>query len=168
MSKYGRFNFDSAYAVNPGPIGDQAEGELYRLRRELAALKETLADRETALANAALDAQRSRERWQQETQRALLDAEQAWKADEAPRFAAAEAQWRQQSADALADATARYEAAELKVEQLSQEADVVADAPAEAAVPYEAAEPKRDREAEFVADVASAKASKPAAKFGDF
>src|SRR5262245_14646942 len=83
MSKYGRFNFGSAYAVNTEPV--EVDGELYRLRRELAALKETLADRETALANAALDAQQSRERWQQETEAALLDAEQAWKADEEAR-----------------------------------------------------------------------------------
>src|SRR5262245_51465926 len=172
MSKYGRFNFDSAYAVNPGPIGDQAEGELYRLRRELAALKETLADRETALANAALDAQQSRERWQQEIQHALSDAEQAWKAEEAARFAAAEAQWRQQSADAVAEATARDEAAELKVEQLGRDAELIADAAStEATAPYEATEPMAEQQAratESIADAAAPKATKPAAKFEDF
>src|SRR5262245_3569713 len=127
MSKYGgRFNFGSAYAADTGPddvaLHDQAKGELDRLHRELAALKATLADRETALANAALDAQRSYERWQQESRQALLDAERAWKADEAVRFAAAQAQWQQQSADALAEATARREAAERNLAQLGREA----------------------------------------------
>jgi hypothetical protein len=118
MSKHGRFNFGAAYAVNTGPDG--VEGELDRLRRELAELKAALADREIALANAALDAQQSRERWQQETQRALSDAEQAWKAEEAARFAAAEAQCRQH-AHAVAEGTAQYEAAEVKVERLGRE-----------------------------------------------
>jgi hypothetical protein len=118
MSKHGRFNFGAAYAVNTGP--DEVEGELDRLRRELAALKATLADRDIALANAALDAQQSRERWQQETQRALSDAEQVWKAEEAARLAAAEAQ-SPQHAHAAAERTAQYEAAEVKVEQLGRE-----------------------------------------------
>jgi len=123
MSKYGRFNFGSAYTeANAWPdvvAGlDQAEGELHRLRRELTGLKATLADRETALAKAALDAQLARDRWQQE----LSAAEKTWKAEEAAQLAAAEAQWRQQSASALAEVTARCEAAELMLEELSQEA----------------------------------------------
>jgi hypothetical protein len=118
MSKHGRYNFGAAYAVNTGPDG--VEGELDRLRRELAELKATLADREIALANAALDAQQSRERWQQETQRALSEAEQVWKAEQAARLAAAEAQCRRH-AHAVPEGGARYEAAEVKVEPLGRE-----------------------------------------------
>jgi Bacterial SH3 domain len=124
MSKYGRFNLGSAYAAT-APDGvaleDQADGELYRLRRELTALRATLADRETALGNAALDAQKAREQSLQGTQQAVSDAEQAWKADEAARFAQAEARWQQQAATVLAEAIARYEAAERELEQLRRD-----------------------------------------------
>lgn len=95
--------------------------ELHRLRDELTALKATLADREMALAKAALEAEQARERWQQETQAELLKAEQAWMAREASRLAEAETKWRKQSGRALADATARCEAAEAVLEQLKRE-----------------------------------------------
>jgi hypothetical protein len=75
-----------------------------------------------ALAKAALDAQQARERWQQESQAALLKAEQAWMAHEAARLAAAEAKWREQSASALAEATARCEAGEAMLAQLKEAA----------------------------------------------
>jgi len=95
--------------------------ELHRLRDELTALKATLAEREMALAKAALEAEQARERWQQETQAELRKAEQAWMARVASRFAEAEAKWRKQSGRALADATARCEAAEAVLEQLKRE-----------------------------------------------
>src|SRR6185295_363243 len=96
----------------------QQDDEVLRLREEVTALKSTLADREMALAKAALEAEESRSRWQQESQAALLKAEQAWMAHEAARLAAAEAQWREQSALALAEVTARCEAGEAVLAQL--------------------------------------------------
>jgi hypothetical protein len=95
--------------------------ELHRLRDELTTLKATLADREMALAKAALDAEGARERWQEEAQAALLKAEQDWMAREASRVAEAEAKWRRHSSRALAEATARCEAAEAVLEQLKRE-----------------------------------------------
>lgn len=130
MSKYGRFNFGSAYS--DGNAGTEAvseqgyvDDEVCRLRRELTALKIALADRETALTRAVLDAQQVRDRWQRE----LSNAENAWKAEEAVRLAAAEAQWRKQSESALAEVTARCEVAELVLARSAREA---ADRPNEA------------------------------------
>jgi len=100
----------------------QQDDEVLRLREEVTALKSTLADREMALAKAALEAEESRSRWQQESQAALLKAEQAWMAHEAARLAAAEAQWREQSALALAEVTARCEAGEAVLAQLKADA----------------------------------------------
>jgi len=130
MSKYGRFNFGSANSNGTewtetvgerGPLGD----EVCRLRSELTALKVAFSDRETALARAALDAQQARDRWQRE----LSNAQNAWKAEEAVRLAAAEAQWREQFESALAEVTARCEAAEL---MLARPARAAADEPNEA------------------------------------
>jgi hypothetical protein len=98
------------------------DAEVHRLRDELTALKATLADREMALAKAALEAEQARARWDQESQAALLKAEQAWKAHEVARLAEAEAKWRKQSAAALGEATARCEAAEAVLAQLKKEA----------------------------------------------
>jgi hypothetical protein len=130
MSKYGRFNFGSANSDGNAwteTVGEQGplDDEVCRLRRELTALKVALADRETALARTALDAQQVRDRWQRE----LSNAENAWKAEEAVRLAAAEAQWREQFESALAEVTARCEAAELMLARSAREA---ADEPNEA------------------------------------
>jgi hypothetical protein len=122
MGKYGRFNFGSAYsdgnAWTEAVAGqDQAGDEVSDLRRELIALKVALAGRDTALEKAAFDAQRARDQWQRE----LSNAEQAWKAEEAARLAAAQAQWRAQFASALAEMTVRCEAAELMLERVRRE-----------------------------------------------
>jgi hypothetical protein len=112
VSKLGRFNLSSEYAnANPEhedlAAQNQAERELDRLNAELDQIKKTLAERESALAQAALDAQQARERWQQQL---------------AARVAAAEAQSRREkSVNALAELTARCEAAEQTVEPLEQE-----------------------------------------------
>ena len=131
----------------------QPDDELYRLREEVTALKSTLADREMALAKAALEAEESRSRWQQESQAALLKAEQAWMAHEAARLAAAEAQWREQSALALAEVTARCEAgeavlAQLKADAAQERANAGADRLFEAQVNREAEFEQRERERE--------------------
>jgi hypothetical protein len=94
----------------------QAEAELRRVRDESTALLATLTGRDAALAQAGLDAEQKRERRLQELETALAKATAAWKADEAQRFAAAEAQWREQSTKALAQARAEAEAARVQAE----------------------------------------------------
>jgi hypothetical protein len=109
VSKFARFNFSSATAALAAPQdeADRAERELDRLHAELDALKITLAEKEAALAKAALDAQQARDRWQQQL---------------AARIEAAEAQSRQQSArSTLAEVTAACEAAGQTMEQPGQE-----------------------------------------------
>jgi len=100
----------------------QAEGELHRRQEQLAALRATLADRETALAKAALDTEQVRERGRQELEAALAKAKD-WEAGEVARFATAEAEWRKQSVNALNEATARYQAAEGMLMQARMQAD---------------------------------------------
>jgi chromosome segregation ATPase len=109
------------------------ELELSRLREECTGLRGTLADRETALVQAGLAIEQARERWQREAQEALSKAETGWKAGEAARLAAAEAQWhaaqtqwREQSASALAEVTERCERAETSFAEVSAKADAVA------------------------------------------
>ncbi len=101
---------------------NQADGNIRSLQDQLAALRATLADHETALAKAALDTEQVRERGQQELEAALAKAK-AWEAGEAARLAAAEAEWWKQSADALNEATARYQAAEGMLAQVRMQAD---------------------------------------------
>jgi hypothetical protein len=128
MSKipHGRFHFaaqpmKASAWLDSSAIHPQADEELRCLREEVIALKVSLADRETALAKAALHAEQTHKRWHEESHAA-----------EAIRLAAAEERWRQQSANALAEVTARCEAAEALLAQLREEAararnDVVRD-----------------------------------------
>jgi hypothetical protein len=102
------------------------ELELNRLREECTGLRGTLADRETALVQAGLAIEQAREGSQHEAKEALSKAEMAWKADEAARLAAAEAQWREQSARVLAEVTERCERAETSFAEVSAKADAVA------------------------------------------
>ena len=90
--------------------------ELSRLRQELAATQARLGNRESALAEAHLALEQARERGP-ESDAALSKVELAWKADEAARLAAAQAQWEEKSAIALAEATQRLEAAEAALKQ---------------------------------------------------
>jgi hypothetical protein len=96
----------------------QDESDARRLREELASAHAVLGDRDMALAQTRLTAERALHRVQQGADTALAKAQASWKADEAARFAAAEAQWRKQSASALADATARYKEAETALAQI--------------------------------------------------
>ena len=96
---------------------NQSEEEHRRLRDELAALQASLAERQTAPAPSGLDIEQARQSWAREAQDQLQKAEKAWKAGEAARSAAAEAQWQKQSASALAEVTARCEAAEAALAQ---------------------------------------------------
>jgi hypothetical protein len=81
----------------------KADAELRHLRAELAALRSTLQDRETALAEATLNHEKARESWQHENQA----AEHAWKTAEVARLAEAKANWREQSASAQAEVLAQ-------------------------------------------------------------
>jgi Bacterial SH3 domain len=89
-----------------------------RLREELTTARAVLSDRDAALAQTRLTAERALQRVQQESDTALAKAQAGWKAEEAARAAAAEAQWRKQSANALAEATARYKEAETALAQI--------------------------------------------------
>jgi hypothetical protein len=91
--------------------------ETRRLRAELSVLRETqdetgqrIAQIEAAAAAARDDAETSRT--------ALATAEEAWKKDEAVRFAAAEARWQEQSARVLAEVTEKLERAKSTVAEL--------------------------------------------------
>jgi hypothetical protein len=90
----------------------QDASEERRLCEELASLHAVLGDRDMALAQTRLTAERALQRVQQEADRALAKAQASWKAEETARLSAAEAQWRKQSASALAEATARFKEAE--------------------------------------------------------
>jgi hypothetical protein len=97
---------------------DLAESETNRLRAELASVHAVLADRDAAMAQTRLTAERALQRAQVESDTALSQAQASWRADEGARFAAAEAQWRKQSVTALAEATARYNEAEAALAQV--------------------------------------------------
>jgi len=89
-----------------------ADGELHRLRDQIATLQSTLSAHETGLAEAQADAARATERSQRETAAAVSKAEALWKAAETDRLAGAEAKWREQSAAALKDSNTHAEKAE--------------------------------------------------------
>jgi hypothetical protein len=88
----------------------QADDRIRNLEGDLAALRSALADREAALAKAALDHEQARAAWQHETKAELARAEEAWKTAEAARLAEAEAKWQEASAPELAELRARAEA----------------------------------------------------------
>jgi hypothetical protein len=89
-----------------------------RLHEELTTARAVLSDRDAALAQTRLTAERALQRVQQESDTALAKAQAGWKTEEGARAAAAEAQWRKQSANALAEATARYKEAETALAQI--------------------------------------------------
>ena len=97
-------------------LGDDNEDR--RLRAELASVHAVLADRDAALAQTRLTAERALNRVQQESETALANAQASWKTEESARLSAAEAQWRTQSANALAEATARFKEAETALAQI--------------------------------------------------
>jgi hypothetical protein len=101
---------------------ESAEGTIRGLQEQISAVQATLAEREAALAGAALDAERTREQTRQELD-AVLAKMKTWQAEETQRLAAAEAKWKQQSAAALTEAQSRYQAAEGALVQLRIESD---------------------------------------------
>lgn len=91
--------------------------ETRRLRAELSVLRENHAESEQRLAEAGAEAERFRND-AEVSHAALARAEEAWKKNEAPRFAAAEARWQEQSARVLADLNAKLERADSTNAQL--------------------------------------------------
>ena len=107
-------------------LDQDTEVELNRLRRELAAIQAALADRENELARECVAIEGARESWQREGQEALSKAETAWRAEEAARRAAADAQWQEKFTRALAEArneamSARDQDTELELNRLRRE-----------------------------------------------
>jgi len=88
------------------------DAAIRHLHSELAAVQNTLSDRERDLAEARSAADQALERSQQEAGATLQKTEMTWRAAEAARIAQAEARWREHSALALGEATARFEHAE--------------------------------------------------------
>jgi hypothetical protein len=93
------------------------EAELQASREKAAGLQKLLGERDAALACAVAAAEQARLGSQREMQDALLKAEGEWRAQEAVRDSAVEAQLRKDSARALAEATARCEVAEAALAQ---------------------------------------------------
>src|SRR6266567_1204680 len=101
---------------------DAARDSVHKIERrhladELEALKASLVDHKTALAQASSALEQTRERGQLDLESALSKAEKAWKAEEAARLAAAEAQWQEKSAKALTEARTQSEAGFLTAEK---------------------------------------------------
>lgn len=91
---------------------ERAETELQETREKLSEALASLAERESALAQAQFEWGRDRERALQERDVAFKEAQKAWRAEEAERFAQAEARWRDESAIQLAEISMRCERAE--------------------------------------------------------
>lgn len=85
------------------------EDELRAMREKLASTQATVAERDAAVAQAVKARDEERARLQREMQEALAKAEHSWRAAEAGRLAAAEAEWRQKSASAATDARTQNE-----------------------------------------------------------
>ncbi|HXJ02527.1 MAG TPA: hypothetical protein VNH44_14990, partial [Micropepsaceae bacterium] len=104
----------------------ELELELDRLRGELASVQAALVDRETAAAREWLAIERTREGRQREIQEVLSRAELSWKAEEANRLAAVEAEWRAATEKALIEAQAHMQPShdqsmELELDRLREE-----------------------------------------------
>jgi Bacterial SH3 domain len=96
--------------------------EVRRLRQQLAGIEANLANRTAELAEARAAAELARAR-SQDVPAELRKAEQAWKAGEAARLAAAESHWKDRSAKAMAEAAARLEQTEAAVAEARAQAE---------------------------------------------
>jgi len=93
----------SAYAPRATvPADDHASEELHWLRNEAHRLEAALAESESEVTRLTMVIEQAGAIWAGEAQDLLKKAEQDWKADEAARFAAAEARWREASVMAAA------------------------------------------------------------------
>ncbi|HEY4123339.1 MAG TPA: SH3 domain-containing protein [Rhizomicrobium sp.] len=80
--------------------------QVRRVRGEVTALEAAVAERDEALAQARLFAERSYERWQKQAEAELSKAQKAWKSAEASRLAAARSEWQEESRKSLVDSLA--------------------------------------------------------------
>jgi len=101
--------------------------ELRRLRAEVTAAQATLAARDAEMAELQLAGDEVSERVREETQAALLNAENAWKMGEASRLAANEAKLKEKFARELAMSAARADRAEADLSALRTEAKTARD-----------------------------------------
>ncbi|MFL6688791.1 MAG: SH3 domain-containing protein [Alphaproteobacteria bacterium] len=113
----------------------EARAQAEARQHQVTATQLSLAERERELAQAranaeqgrsqsAVEAEQTRERWQQEMAAALAKAQESFKAAETARFAAAEAQWKAQLAPALAETTAQLQRTEAELAQANAEIQV--------------------------------------------
>jgi len=84
----------------------ETQAERERQKSELEALRKALAARESELAEARANALAEREKTESAIREAISTAGKIWKAEEAARFAQAEAQWRAQSDSVISEARA--------------------------------------------------------------
>ena len=96
--------------------------ELRRLRADVTAAQATLAARDAEMAELQLAGEEVSERVREETQAALLEAENAWKMGEASRLAVNEAKLKEKFARELATSAARADRAEADLSALRTEA----------------------------------------------
>ena len=96
---------------------DEAEEKVRSLHDDLAAVRSTLADRESALARATTEHERARAEWEHASQDTLSNVEERWKAAEALHLAEAEAGWRKESERSLTELHAEVEAARDQAER---------------------------------------------------
>jgi len=94
-----------------------------RLRAQISEARALIAKQESAIANARIPSGNAPHRNADES---LAAAQAAWKADEAARLAAAEAQWRRQSESAAAELSVRCERAERAVQEAREQAEAFA------------------------------------------
>ena len=92
------------------------------LRKDIATLKATLAERDAGLAQARATADQAVDEFKAQMDEALAKAERTWKAKESVRFATAEAEWREASTADLAELTARLKKAEAELAYVGQRA----------------------------------------------
>lgn len=105
-------------ALTASRAASQAE-----IEKQASASSSQAAEADAIAASAEKRIQEERDRLQRESRAALMKAETAWKAEEAARVAAAEAQWREQSTRALADVMVRHDAAEKALAETRKRAE---------------------------------------------
>ena len=96
---------------------EAADAQMRSVRDELAALRATLADRESALAQASLDHEQARATWEHASRASLSNTEREWKDAEAARMAEVESKWQEQSERSLAELRAQADAARDRAER---------------------------------------------------
>jgi hypothetical protein len=121
----GRLDESESQAREVSDRHEKSGSELARLREERSTLKKLLDERESELVQTRLGYDQARMRWMQETEAALQKAQKGWKAVEAERIAAAQAQEQEQGGGALADLTARLKQTEAALAETRAQAEAL-------------------------------------------